>query len=234
MRRWRAWLVGLASVLVLGAAYLVFELGRYQAGYSLLDHKSEVERLRRQTREQAQRIDELERELAVLETSSEIDRETYARIKATLTELEAKLQAQEEELAFYRGIISPPDGQAGLRVQSVEVVPGNGEQRYVLRIVLMQAIAQNRKAAGVVRLRLAGSLDGEPLALDLEELTGDAELAELEYDFRYFQGLEQEITLPVGFEPLDVEIEVRPSQPPGEPLTQTFDWAALAGAGPEE
>lgn len=119
-------------------------------------------------------------------------------------------------------------------MQSVEVAPGNGEQRYVLRIVLMQAIAQNRKAAGVVRLKLSGNLYGEPQTLGLEELTGAAEVAELEYDFRYFQGLEQEITLPVGFEPLGVEIEVRPSQPPGEPLTQTFDWAALSGVGPEE
>ncbi|HEX7079981.1 MAG TPA: DUF6776 family protein [Gammaproteobacteria bacterium] len=234
MRRARAWLVGLATVLVLGAAYLVFELGRYEAGYSLLDHRNEVERLRTRVGEQAQRIEELERELAMLETSSEIDQETYAQLKVTLTELEAKLQAQEEELAFYRGIISPPDGQPGLRVQSVEVAPGNGEQRYVLRIVLMQAIAQNRKAAGVVRLSVSGNLHGEPQTLGLEELTGAAEVAELEYDFRYFQGLEQEITLPDGFEPLDIEVEVRPSEPRGEPLTQTFEWAAVSGVGPEE
>ena len=234
MKRPRTWLVGLVSVLVLGAAYLVFELGRYQAGYSLLDHRTEVERLRRQTAEQAETIDELKRQLAMLETSSEIDRETYAQVKLTLAQLEAKLQAQEEELAFYRGIISPPDGQSGLRVQSVEIAPGNAEQRYVLRIVLMQAIAQNDRAAGVVRLALSGTLYGEPQTLGLEELTGDAQIAELEYDFRYFQGLEQELVLPVGFEPAGLEVEVRPSEPRAEPLTQTFDWAAVSGLGPEE
>jgi len=226
--------VGLIGGVVLAAAYLVFELGRYQAGYSLLDHRKEVEALRRQTAEQTQTIDELKRQIALLETSGEIDRETYARVKETLTELEAKLQAQEEELAFYRGIISPPDGQAGLRVQNVELVPGNGEQRYVLRIVLMQAIAQNRRAAGVVTLELSGNLSGEPVTVGLDELTGSEAIAEIEYDFRYFQGLEQELVLPVGFEPLAVEIEVRPSEPQAEPLTQTFEWAALTGVGLEE
>src|SRR5690606_4228647 len=204
----------------------VFELGRYQAGYSLLDHHTEVEHLRKRTAEQEQLIDELKRQVAMLETSSEIDRETYAQVKLTLAELEAKLQAQEEELAFYRGIISPPDGQSGLRVQSVEILPGSGEQRYDARIVLMQTIAQNRKAAGVVRLEVSGSLYGEPATLGLEELSGTDELDELEYDFRYFQGLEQELVLPVGFEPLGLSVEVLPSEPRAEPLTQTFDWAA--------
>src|SRR5690606_26064437 len=112
------------------------------------------------------------------------------------------------------------------RVQSVELLPGNGEQRYLLRIVLMQAIAQNGHAAGEVTLGLTGSLYGEPVTLELAELTGAEEVSELEYDFRYFQGLEQELVLPVGFEPLSVEVEVRPSEPRGEPLTQTFEWAA--------
>src|SRR5690606_30491722 len=129
----------------------------------------------------AQLLDELKRNIAILETSRDIDRETSAQIELTLTELEVKLQAQEEELAFYRGIISPPDGASGLRVQSVELLPGNGEQRYLLRIVLMQAIAQNGHAAGEVTLGLTGSLYGEPATLELAELTGAEEVSELEY-----------------------------------------------------
>ena len=220
-------------VLVLGVAYMLFEAGRYQAGYSLLGHRAEVEQLRRLSTEQLQTIDELKRQVALLSTSSEIDRETYAQLERMLAEREVRLQAQEEELAFYRGIISPPAGRAGLRVQSVELVPAGTDHRYVLRIVLMQAIAQNRRAAGIVRWRLSGSWNGAPAALDLAELTGSAEVAELEYDFRYFQGLEQELVLPDGFVPLAAELEVRPSEPPGEPLTQTFEWAALRGSSLE-
>lgn len=234
MTRRRLLLAGAGALLVLASCYLIFELGRHEAGYSLLDHRREAAQLRAQIDEQAQTVEELRRELAIAETSRNIDRETYSLLERTLMELEARLQSQEEELAFYRGIIQPPDGESGLRVQSVEAAPGNGEQRYVLRIVLMQTIAQNRRVEGVVRLAIVGTRDGEPETLDLAELAAADEVTELEYGFRYFQGLEQELALPEGFEPAVVEIEVRPREPRGEPLAQTFDWAAVTGAGPEE
>ncbi|HEX7081736.1 MAG TPA: DUF6776 family protein [Gammaproteobacteria bacterium] len=227
-------LIGLAAVLIPAASYLLFELGRYEAGYSLLDRRREVEEHRRVTAEQARTIDELKRQIAILETSRDIDRETAAQLEDTLMELEAKLQAQEEELAFYRGIISPPDGVAGLRIQSLEVVPEHGEQRYTLRLVLMQAIVQNRRVAGVVRLRLTGARDGEELELSLEDVAADENVTELPFGFRYFQGLEQELELPEGFEPATIEVEVRPTEPRGEPLTRTFEWAEVGGDSLEE
>lgn len=227
-------IAGLAAVLIPAAAYLFFELGRYQAGYSMLDRQREVDEFVRVTAEQASTIDELKRQLAILETSRDIDRETYAQLELSLTDLEVKMQAQEEELAFYRGIISPPDGVAGLRIQSLEIVPANGQQRYTLRLVLMQAIVQSRSVAGVVRVRVGGSRDGEAVDLALEDLAEAEGEAELAYGFRYFQGLEQEFRLPEGFEPETVEVEVRPGEPRGEPLTRTFQWAAVSGASEED
>lgn len=224
----------LAVVLVVASAYLFFELGRYQAGYALLEHQRETEQYRRLVAEQERTIEQLRRDIALLETSRDIDRETHARLESGLTELEAKLQAQEEELEFYRGIVSPPDGSAGLRVQSLEVEPGGGEQRYRVRLVLVQAITQTERVEGVVRLQVTGQLDGAAQTLGLSELGGADAVTELEYGFRYFQGLEHEITLPVGFEPASVEVEVRPVEPRGESLAQTFDWSAVRDAGREE
>lgn len=234
MKRKPLLLTYLAVVLIPAAAYLLFELGRWQAGYSMLERRREAEAARRTVAEQARTIDELRRQVAILETSTSIDRETYSQLERTLTELEAKLQAQEEELAFYRGIISPPDGESGLRIQSVDVEPANGEQRYTLRLVLMQAIAQNRRVAGVVRCTVTGSRDGETLELDLEEISANGGVSELAYGFRYFQGLEQELVLPEGFVPVSIEVEVRPTEPRGDPFTQTFEWAAVSGESPEE
>ena len=234
MRRRTLLIAGLAAVLIPAAAYLFFELGRYQAGYSMLDRQREVGELRRVTSEQAGTIDELKRQRAILETSRDIDRETYAQLELSLTDLEGKIQAQEEELAFYRGIISPPDGVGGLRIQSLEIVPANGQERYTLRLMLMQAIVQSRSVAGFVRLRISGILNGEDVDLALEDL-GEADgESELAYGFRYFQGLEQDLRLPEGFEPETVEVEVRPTQPRGEPLTRTFQWAAVSGASEED
>jgi len=90
----------LTALVATGSLYLAFELGRYQSGYSVLDQRREraasVERL---AAEQTT-SEELRRQLAIVETGSEIDAETYAQVKATLSELQAKIQAQEEELVF--------------------------------------------------------------------------------------------------------------------------------------
>lgn len=218
----------LAAAVILFAAfsYLCFELGRYWAGYSLLDHRSTLEQNAELRAAHSAAVAELERELAILRTSREIDRETYAQVEATLTRLESTIQTQEEELAFYRGIVSPQDGHAGLRIQSLEVLPGDRERHYMLRLVLVQAIVHSRRVSGVVKLRIEGIVDGAAASFSLDELGEDASgKAELAYEFRYFEPLELELVLPAGFAPATVVVEVLPREPRGDPLTQTFEWA---------
>jgi hypothetical protein len=221
--------IGLALLAALG--YLCFELGRYQAGYSVLDHRRAVDTAAAGLVEERAANEELRRQLAILKTSREIDRETYSQVEASLGELQAQIQAQEEELVFYRGIVSPQDGVAGLRIQNLEVVPADSERQFVVRLVLVQAIVHSRRVAGVVRLQLAGTRDGVPVSFQLEELApaGVDVDEDLAYAFRYFQGLEADLVLPVGFEPEKINVEIWPSEPRGERTSQSFDWAA-AGA----
>ena len=46
------------------------------------------------------------------------------------------------------------------------------------------------------------------------------------YEFRYFQGLEAELTLPIEFEPQRVTVEIWPNEARAERINQTFDWPA--------
>ena len=131
-----------------GCLYLAFELGRYQSGYSMLDHRRERAALAERLAEERGVSDELRRQLAIAETAGDIDRATYSQVESTLGELQAQIQAQEEELVFYRGIVSPQDGVAGLRIQSLEVLPSDGEGRYLLRLLLVQAIVHSRRVVG--------------------------------------------------------------------------------------
>jgi hypothetical protein len=216
-------------VLLIAAGYLCFELGRYRGGYSLLDARRERERHERELASREATIEDLKRRITVLSTSREIDRETYSQVKRDLERLQARLQSQEEELAFYRGIVSPEDGSAGLRIQSLEVVPGDSERNYLMRLVLVQAITHRRRVKGTVELHVSGSLDGHPSALQLADMISGGASGELDYQFRYFQGLERQLTLPVGFEPERVEVQILPSEPKGDPVTQSFEWSAIAG-----
>ena len=216
-----------SAALLVSGSYLLYELGRYHGGYSLLDQRRERVETETALAERDASIEELRRQVTLLETSREIDRETYAEVEKNLSQLQARIQAQEEELAFYQGIVSPEDGIAGLRIQNLEVSPADAEQRYTLRMVLVQAIIHDRRVAGTVRFNIAGTRYGQPVDLELSDLAVDGEADDLAYAFRYFQDLEQELILPVGFEPDRVDVEIWPREPRGQQVSQSFQWSAI-------
>jgi hypothetical protein len=221
-------ILALAGALTVGSLYLAFELGRHQGGYSILDHRRDRAELAARLAEERAASDELRRQLAIVETASEIDRATYDQIRTTLSELEAQIQTQEEELVFYRGIVSPQDGVAGLRIQSLEVLPADGEGRHLLRLLLVQSIVHSRRLSGNVKLQLEGMRDGQMMAFDVAELVAEGEPYDMAYEFRYFQGLEIELQLPAGFEPLSVVVEIWPNEARAERINQTFEWPSEA------
>ncbi len=218
-----------ALAVLAGTGYLVFELGRYQGGYSVLDQRREQEALQQIISQQAADADELRRQITVLQTSQEIDRETYALVESSLSELQLRIQSQEEELAFYQGIISPEDGYAGLRIQSISFTAAELEQHYILRLVLVQSITHDRRVTGVVRLHIEGSRAGEADELSLDEILIDAESGNIPYAFRYFQGLQGVVVLPADFEPDQVNVEIRPQGAGGQPILHSFEWSTVAG-----
>lgn len=221
--------LGTAAIvaLILGGLYLSFELGRFQAGFSLFDQRGRSEDYASQLVDRDRTIEELERQIAILETSRDIDEETYTSVEANLAELEARIQAQEEELVFYRGIVAPGDGVAGLRIQSVEVGPGEGQATHTLRVLLVQAIVHNDRVTGSMRVVVRGSLDGEPVEYGLDELGSESLATDIPYGFRYFQTVATGLILPEGFAPAEVEIQVWPGSPRGETIVQSFPWDAV-------
>ena len=223
------WIYAAVALVVAGCLYLTYELGRYQGGYSLIDHRRERADLAAKLAEEQGVSDELRRQLAIAETSKEIDRETYSQVEANLADLQAQIQAQEEELVFYRGIVSPQDRIAGLRIQSLEALPSDGEGRYVVRLLLVQAIVHSRVVSGAVKLQLEGIKDGQMASFDAAELVVPGQTYDMGYEFRYFQGLEAELALPVGFEPQRMTVEIWPNEARAERINQTFEWPAIAG-----
>jgi hypothetical protein len=218
-----------ALLLLVAALLLSFEFGRNQAGFSVFDQRRERESLETELAAREVEIEVLERELAIVRTSSQIDSESTATVQAGLAELEARLQAQEEELAFYRGIVSPGDGVAGLRIQSVEIEPSPTGDGLLLQVLLVQAIVNNDPVTGELRANLRGNLNGQAAAYTLADLSARNESGALQFEFRYFQALAVELVLPEEFEPAELELEVWPQSPQGETIVQSFPWNSFQG-----
>jgi hypothetical protein len=65
------------------------------------------------------------------------------------------------------------------------------------------------------------SLDGSQL------VAGDGRY-DMAYDFRYFQGLETELELPLGFEPQRINVEIWPNEAKAEKVYQSFEWSVTS------
>ena len=66
---------GLICALVLSGGYLLYELGRLQGGYAVLDQRRVRIELQAALAERDAQTEELRRQIALLETSREIDRQ---------------------------------------------------------------------------------------------------------------------------------------------------------------
>ena len=108
-------------LLIAVCGYLVFEFGRIQADYSIVDALQERRQLEVRIEDLQAEIKSLREQIVLLETHREIDREAYKEVEDSLMSLQANIQEQSDAIAFYRGIVSPADGNSGLRVQDLKL-----------------------------------------------------------------------------------------------------------------
>jgi outer membrane murein-binding lipoprotein Lpp len=219
------WLVAGGAVIVVvlltGVAY-----NRGQASAGLQAARVALER-----RELTAKADRLERQnarlnarVAELEMARKLDREAYGQVEKTLGELQSQLSRQTDDLAFYKSIVSPEDGVQGLRIQRFEVLPGAEPRAYQLKLTLIQSMRHESVAAGLAQIVVHGMQGDRPARYTLGELLGQPK-AQLPFSFRYFQTIEQAVTLPEGFQAFEVEVQVRSSKL-RFPMQQSFPWKA--------
>jgi len=226
----RTWAVRAFFVLlILVAGYLVFEYGRISAGYDTVDAAKELGALEAQIDTLDDEIEALKQEVALQETHREIDREAYKEVEGSLIALQAKIQEQQDAIAFYRGIVSPSDGKPGLRVQDFKLTRGGEEREFNLRLVLVQAMKHDRKVSGNVAVSVEGNENGEARTYVLTDLLpADSERA-WPFSFRYFQDFDRQIMLPDGFTPERVHVEVRSKTRSISSIEESFAWVTSRG-----
>jgi len=218
--------LGAVAIAVL---YLVFEFGRIQAGYNTVDAAAERTALEAEISALEGEINRLNEQIVMLETAADIEKAAYKDVESSLVDLQAKIQEQQDAIAFYRGIVSPADGNAGLRVQDLKLSRADRERVWNIRLVLVQAMKHDRKVSGDVVLTIAGTEDGEPRAYSYSELLPEDADGSWAFSFRYFQDFDREVILPDGFTPEEVTISVQSRTRSIASIEESFRWASHLG-----
>ena len=217
------------AVFIAVLCYLVFEFGRIQANYNIIDAAKERKAYELRIAELNTQIDSLKEQVAKLQTDREIDHESYKEVEASLTSLQSKIQEQNDAIAFYRGIVSPEDGTAGLRVQDMKLTRGNRERAFNVQLVLVQSLQHDRKVSGDVSLSVEGELNGATTTYDYAQLLPETGDDSWPFSFRYFQDFNREIVLPDGFTPESITIQVHSKTRSIKSIEKSYSWTASPG-----
>ena len=221
-------LIGVILIITGLALYIVYEYGRFNAGYDRLaaaqqrtELQVEIEHLNKSNRE-------LRTHLAELDTIRIGRAREQAEVTRTISDLQAQVAKQTQELAFYRGIVAQGAAAVGVKVQQMHISQGTKAQHFMVHISLTRSVRPDSVAVGSLALSVDGTTaDGKPQTLDLPALT-TAKQKELPFNFRYFENLDQDVVLPAGFKAEKMAVEVRSNKKDVAPASQSFPWAVDA------
>jgi hypothetical protein len=216
------------TLLCMFALYVVYELGRFDAGYDRLavsqeraEHDVTLGRLEKANRE-------LRTRLAELDTIRIGRAREQAEVSRSIGDLQAQVARQAQELQFYRGIVAQSATSTGVKIQGLRIAPGTKSGRYKVRMTLVRSVRPEDVVSGTLVIGAEGtSANGRASSLDMAALSVP-KVRELPFNFRYFQNIEPEIALPSDFQPERLSVEVRSSRKGVSPVTQTFPWTVDA------
>ena len=215
--------------LVVVSAYLVFEYGRISAGYDIVEAGNISQAYEDRIMQLEDNIIQSKQAIAILETNLAVDRESYKEVEASLGTLQAKIQEQRDAIGFYRGIVSPSDGNSGLRVQDLKFTRGKAEREFNDRLVLVQAMKHDRKVSGDVSLSIVGDQDGTETTYAFTQLVPENADQSWPFSFRYFQNFDRQLVLPDGFTPERITVEVRSRTRSISSIEESFAWVTSQG-----
>jgi hypothetical protein len=219
----RTAVVVVAALIALLAFYVVYEWGRYDAGY---DRQAAAQ----QRTELEVKIEHLEKDnrqirtkLAELDTFRVGRANEQAEVARAMGELQAQVARETQELAFYRGVVAQGAASIGVKIEKLRITPGSRVGAFVVHVSLLRTGRADAEASGTMQLSLEGTLEGAAHTMDLATLSA-AHLHEVRYNFRYFQNIDQELLVPPGFKPEQLSVEVSSNKKDIAPVSQTFLW----------
>lgn len=223
----RAVVAFFATLAAVFAFYVVYELGRYHAGYdrqavalTRTEFEVRIEHLEKDNREMRTKLAEAD----TIRLGRAREQEEVAR---AMGDLQAQVARQSQELAFYRGVVAQNATAIGVSIDQLHVSPGAKAGTFVVHLALVRAGRADNLATGTIQMSLDGTSGSSAKSMDLAALTS-GRVRELRYNFRYLQSIDQELALPASFKPAQLAVELHSTRHDVAPLSKTFLWTVDA------
>jgi hypothetical protein len=167
----------------------------------------------------------LRERVAILTRAQQVEGKAYEDVDTHLGSLQDEVLALKEEVAFYRGIVSAGK-EKGLKIQTFVVDKETTPGAYRFQLVLTQHLKRVKMISGTVKLNVANEQNSRPTSLLLSDMSGK-QANSLDFEFKFFQRIEGRFTLPDGFNPDRLQIQVVSKGKKPASVEKSFEWLGL-------
>ena len=165
----------------------------------------------------------------MLEHNNQIDDDAYKQLKTTLAGAQSEVLELKKELAFYKSIVAPEQGDRNIAIQSIQLIQ-NEAGGYQYKIMISQRGRNDQFARGTISVSIQGMSQGKQTTLQLADVAKDVK-EPMKFGFKYFQNFEGVMTLPDAFQAETLHIKVNPSTGKIKAVDEQFAWSDLTAGG---
>ncbi|SHK01567.1 hypothetical protein SAMN05216369_0010 [Marinobacter antarcticus] len=215
----------LAFTLIAAAAG--YAAGLAQGGFRFTNVEASNERLEAKAATLEANYREAQQQLVNLERGKIIDEQALNQARKIIVDLETRVGGLKSDLTFYKNIMAPSETSKGLQVDSFSLSRDRQVGAYNFKLVMTQVGNNKSYISGVVAVNIIGMRVDEKEVIALRDLSQEIEDLGVKFRFRYFQDVEGKLTLPDGFEPLEVQVVAQAEGRKSSQAERTFNWDDL-------
>jgi hypothetical protein len=222
----------LAVVLLSMLVAFVTWLGLDESHWSVIRDRLQSNRDQKLLWEVNQGLEEenakLRERVSMLERTTSLDTQTATLLQEEIKNLQEETFRLKGELEFFQGIMEAVGEVKGLDVQGIHVRKLSAPGSYRLKLILTNVTDADKDAEGAVSVTIEGIHKGTTRLVNLRDITLDQN-PEVSFKFRNFKRIESNFSLPEGFSPQRVFVELQPRDQKQSKIREAFDWPTDAG-----
>lgn len=224
-RPWRNLLLTLAGLIV---AVILTGAGVYY-GYSRgtnenIDVRIERDQLSASVNSLETELETLQQDFVNLQQASLLDRQAVIEVQDMLVGLREINAQLEEDVLFYRQIMSPENDESGLAIGQLDLSATEEENRIRYHIELKQLANNENVISGYANVNILGMQEGSEVSFPLRSIAVDENQLDIRLQFRYFQNIEGELIIPENFVPETVQILAVAQGENAKTVQKNFVW----------
>ncbi len=209
------------------AAIVGYAAGMAQGGFRFSSAEASIEVLEEELKTLRAEYTDARQQVINLERGRVIDQQAMKQARSSIVKLETRIASLKSDLTFYKNIMAPSETSKGLQVDSFTLAPDRQANAWDFKLVLTQVGNNKSYISGVVAVNVIGLRDEEKEVIALRDLSQDIEDLGVKFRFRYFQDVEGLLTLPDGFEPIEIQVVAQAEGRKSSQAERTFDWDDL-------